>query len=341
MIDVRDHGGIFGAGKYRKGAILPLNTLSIQDPLIIPIHPLVRRVIGKDDIYFYVSDAGTIYRISIDSKIRDALWSIVFAGDTDGYPPTSIIKDEASNYFVAFDNGSIIKYSSNGSKIFKTTGTSSGYFSVLYHYNNILYYIVKESSGTAVYTVNKTNGAYARIWSIGTGSSYYRFFLYEGYIYSGLFSPYQINKYNLSNGSLVYNIFNEYSDSSILDVDISTETLLFVNSFYLIKRSRGGQEIFKTKISVDGGIVGRVLYNRVLNKVYVFDIQTLVIVNATTGVIESTKNLTGFIYKNSGMIYGDYLYDGTLVGNVNTIYNSYNSSMECVNYMQEQIRIIK
>lgn len=340
MLDIRDHGWIFGGGKYKKGSLIPTSNFSVQSPIITSLSPGdYRRAIGADDTYFYVCSQYNIFRFNIETKVLDSSWTISFSGEVNGYMPTYIIKD-GGNYFVSFETGHVMKYSSSGTKIFKSGAFGAGYFSRLYIYNETLYYI---SNALVVYKVNKDTGVGTLTLNASVGSNYYEFYVVDNYVYCQIFDNgfYPIKKYNMDTGQVVYSLFNNesYSGASILDVEKDTETLLFLHGQYIIKRKNGSVETYKINLGTSEAL-GKMIYNKVTKKLYVFTLNTLRCVDTISGALLYTKVLYGSVYKNSGYLYPLTLPDGTSLGNFNVYYNGSGNS-EMVSVLYEQLKLLK
>lgn len=345
MIQLSDHGGAYGGGKYRKDSLVPLKDTNLPEYLVFLIGVNYKRGICSDSNYLYVCDDYAIKRINLRTKLEDPSWNLYYATDagSSNLPMSMIIIDGV--YYVLFTNGKLGKFTGDLQRAtFMSIAMVSNPYNVqLYHYNGKLYCMLNNST-LAIYTVDKTTGVTTNIFSKTIGSNYYNWVCVDQYVYYSDWSSNKIASFNLSTLVTNTSIFgtDTYNSASILDFDRNTGAITFLNrGTNLIKRVPGSTPIYSNEISADNSIVGRIIYNSIRKKYYIFEYQTLRIINATTGAKEFEKVMYGSIYKNSGQTHSQILQDGSVFGNFALVHIAYNDDREIPAFLMSDITLTK
>lgn len=165
MFDIRDHGGIFGAGKYRKGSKVPVSDTKEKSPIITLYNQsfqssLLADAIGEDNSnYYYIFYDGQ-YKLLILNKI-DGTYKVSASMGSSSTRLFSICSNN-DGYVYVFADSYIKKVNVSDGSLIWSVNTNYQAMSKnikMYTDGNYVYVIFSNSSDYTIFSKVSVSGS--------------------------------------------------------------------------------------------------------------------------------------------------------------------------------------
>lgn len=206
MFDIRDHGGIFGAGKYRKGSKIPVaNTLEkVAVQILSKVYQqtsLLRDCLGDDNTNYYYLYYTSGYKICVVNKSTD---NATYTVDTF-LTPIMYLRSINDGYVYVFLDTTLKKININtGSVVWSlyTNYSASDSNSISISIDSTHVYLSFRNNGFSTTVVKATiDGVLVFNKTISIASKFY--YLEGTIVYSISTDGYTLYKHDISTGTLI------------------------------------------------------------------------------------------------------------------------------------------